>query len=90
MGSDKRKSKRKTMRYAAWVQDGETIPQSCVLADISDTGARLEVDDPNGIPEMFTLLLGGQSSSALRRCKVKWRSEDEIGVQFEARVAAAR
>ena len=90
MRSEKRKHVRKTMRYAAWVQDGETTPQSCVLADISDTGARLEVEKPDDVPELFTLLLSGQANSARRRCRVKWRTEDQVGVEFEGRAPAAR
>ncbi len=90
MRSDKRKHVRKPMRYAAWVQDGETTPQNCVLADISDSGARLEVEKPDDVPELFTLLLSGQANSASRRCRVKWRTEDQVGVQFEGRAAAAR
>ena len=85
MRSDKRKSPRKTMRFGAWVQDGETTPRSCVLADVSDTGARLEVENPDDIPELFTLLLTGRRESPRRRCRVKWRSEDQVGVEFEVR-----
>jgi len=90
MRSEKRKSPRKTMRYGAWVQDGETTPRSCVLADVSDTGARLEVESPDDIPEMFTLLLSGGRESPRRRCRVMWRSEDQVGVRFESRAVAAR
>jgi hypothetical protein len=89
MRADKRKHPRKAMRYAAWVQDGDTNPQSCVLSDISDSGARIEVQNPDDVPELFTLLLSGQANSARRRCRVKWRTEDQIGVQFENRVVPA-
>jgi hypothetical protein len=69
------------MHYSAWAHDGDT-PHRCVVADISDTGARLEVDDPTKIPDKFTLLLDGPDPQR-RTCHVVWRTESEVGVAFE-------
>ena len=76
------------MRYSAWADDGE-VAQGCVVADLSDTGARLEIDDPGTLPDMFTLTLAGPGHQR-RQCRVVWRRDQEIGVTFETPGPKAR
>lgn len=57
--------------------------QGCALADASDTGARLEVDNPDALPERFELLLANRDTAPRRRCHVVWRNDQYIGVNFE-------
>jgi len=52
----------------------------CVVRNISETGAALEVASPLGIPETFNLVIAGDHSS--RHCKVAWRKDKRIGVAF--------
>lgn len=52
----------------------------CVIRNISETGAALEVASPLGIPETFNLVISGDHSS--RPCKVAWRKDKRIGVAF--------
>jgi hypothetical protein len=59
--------------------DGGTI--DCVVRNVSDTGAALEVTSPMGIPEEFNLLISGNRTA--HRCEVKWRAENRIGVAFK-------
>ena len=48
MQKDKRKSRRQPLRYGAWMAlDNEKL-HGCVLSDISDTGARLDVEEFRG------------------------------------------
>jgi PilZ domain-containing protein len=82
MRSEKRKSRRKSMRYSAWIQGGSPKPFGCVVADISDSGARLDVDEPDSVPYRFILLLS-KNGHARRICRTVWRSSSQIGVQFE-------
>jgi hypothetical protein len=54
---------------------------SCMVRNMSDGGAALDVSSPVGIPEHFTLVL-----SADRRhmpCHVVWRKEKRIGIAFD-------
>jgi hypothetical protein len=51
----------------------------CVIADISDGGARLVV--AGGVPEEFGLMIN-DGSGAEYSCRVVWRLDDEIGVEF--------
>lgn len=89
MLKDKRKAARKPMRYSAWVRMSDKSLHGCVLADISDTGARLDVEDATKLPEEFVLLLAGRNGKARRYCRVVWRGPEQIGVQFEKPKAVA-
>ena len=83
---NKRKSKRRLIRYTAWlVLEGDHL-HGCMLSDASDTGARLNVEDSKIIPDTFTLLLAG-NGSAQRTCRVVWRKPQQVGVKFERRLA---
>ncbi len=52
----------------------------CVIRNISETGAALEVTSPVGIPETFNLVSSGDHTT--RQCRVAWRKERRIGVRF--------
>jgi hypothetical protein len=83
MGIEQRQSARQIVNRPAWVDAGaQGAKRDCVLVDISDTGARLELD-PAAIPETFSLLLspGGEER---RACRIVWRSTNQIGVQFQS------
>ena len=81
MQSDKRKAPRKPLRYSAWIAIEGENRQGCVLSDVSDTGARIEVEQPNKLPDEFVLLLAA-SNAPRRHCKVIWRDDTHVGVQF--------
>jgi len=69
------------MRYTAWVaQKGKPL-HGCVVADISESGARLNVEDPDSIPDEFMLVLA-RRGDAQRKCRVVWRKPRQIGVEF--------
>lgn len=83
---DKRKAVRRQMRYTAWLAlDSDTL-HGCALSDISDTGARIDVDNAETVPDTFMLLLSG-NGAARRKCRVVWRTERQIGVTFGPRLA---
>ncbi|HEY4141270.1 MAG TPA: PilZ domain-containing protein [Pseudolabrys sp.] len=85
MINDKRKAVRRTMRYTAWIVLEPGQLHGCALVDVSDTGARLNVENAGNIPDTFTLWLSS-NGSARRKCKVIWRAERQIGVAFERAV----
>jgi hypothetical protein len=86
MRDDKRKSRRKPIRYVAWVTVASDEPQPCLLSDMSDTGARLDVEQADRVPETFVLLLSA-NGAARRACRVVWRKPHQIGVRFEMSAA---
>ena len=89
MLGDKRKHTRKPIRYTAWVVLEDSQRHGCVISDISETGARLELENSDQLPENFLLLLSGRANNAPHRnCRVIWRAPHLIGVHFEKRAAA--
>lgn len=84
-GKDKRKSKRRPVHYAARVEFQSGRTAGCLLSDVSDTGARLEVPYSDKVPERFLLWLT-DTGSARRTCRVVWRKPHEVGVMFERRL----
>lgn len=85
MLKEKRKTARKPMRYTAWVALENSQLHGCVVADISDTGARLDVENSDRLPERFVLRLSGRGGPP-RHCRIMWRAPHQIGVQFEKRI----
>ena len=82
MLGDKRKAHRRQLRYTAWISLGPKKLQGCVVADISDCGARLGVENSKTVPNNFVLLLSA-SGKPKRRCRVVWRNGTQVGVEFE-------
>jgi hypothetical protein len=88
MIKDKRKALRRPVRYTAWVALEDKQLHGCVLSDVSDTGARIDIDETKMIADHFTLFLSS-NGSARRKCKVVWRKPRQIGVTFEQRLNEA-
>jgi hypothetical protein len=63
-----------------------TWRRSCVLLDISDSGARLEVEGPVNVLQAreFFLLLSS-TGLAFRRCELIWIDGAQVGVRFVAK-----
>ncbi len=86
MFNDKRKVRRRPIRYSAWMALDNDRLHGCVLSDISDSGARLDVEDTDALPDHFMLLLSG-NGLARRNCRVIWRAPGQVGVAFERRLS---
>jgi len=53
-------------------------PVSCIVRNLSETGAKIEVHTP--VPDVFDLVFDVNKSR--RSCRVMWRREIQIGVRF--------
>lgn len=85
MISEKRKVCRSSLERRVWIDLGDGSPVvECVLRDISDTGAKLLCTAPKELPDQFVLRLSMDGRVA-RKCRVAWKSGNEIGVAFVAR-----
>jgi hypothetical protein len=70
-----RASPRHDVHYLAHIDLGAGMPMlSCIICDISGTGAKLTIGQRD-VPEEFTLVFR-------RRCKVVRQSDGQIGVRF--------
>jgi hypothetical protein len=83
MRNDKRKAARRAIHYTAWIARKGQPLEGCVLADISDNGARLDVENPESIPDEFMLFLSNRGTPR-RKCAVAWRTDSQVGVKFVA------
>ncbi len=55
-------------------------PVDCIIRNMSEHGAGLELKNPAAIPDIFQLLI--KPELVKRNCRVVWRAENRIGVQF--------
>jgi hypothetical protein len=63
---------------------GGLLSFKCTIRDMSETGARLIVEDPVGIPEHFELVV--ELDGLRGDCEVVRRRGNELGVRFTAPV----
>ena len=77
--SENRKNVRlRTLKAGVIAFDQGTI--SCIVRNVSVSGACLEVAGPLGIPDTFTLLI--ECDHIKRQCHVAWMKDKRIGIQF--------
>ncbi len=80
--AEKRKNLRRSITYPAFIDLGDNVPaRECTLCDASQEGAQIQVTEPNSLPNEFILALSSDGA-ARRRCRVVWRTETQIGVEF--------
>jgi uncharacterized protein (DUF2336 family) len=86
---NRRKHVRRTvnLRVGFASYDGILIGQ-CTVVDVSGGGARLKTDSSVTLPDEFDLFLAANGETR-RRCKVQWRSDHALGVQFLTRQETA-
>ena len=77
---DKRRAPRLRTLKGGSIQFGLAAAIDCIVKNMSQTGAALEVQSPVGIPDEFTLVI--KPESLKRNCRVAWRSAKRIGVEF--------
>jgi hypothetical protein len=77
-----RQSERTPSNVAAAIRtEDDSFKIGCVVRNLSEGGAKLVVDDPNGLPNDFILYLRPDSPIG-RRCHVMWHIENLVGVRF--------
>jgi PilZ domain len=77
-----RKHPRRQFHYSATIATEANAPTtSCVIINISHSGARLVLKKGEELPDRFVLLLSNKGG-AHRRCRVIWRNETTLGVEF--------
>jgi hypothetical protein len=75
-----RSATRRRMLKAGKIEFGSSVID-CILKNVSETGAALEVESPIGIPERFDLVVHQDQSR--RPAHVVWRKERRIGIRFD-------
>ena len=78
----KKREVRKSLRQTGWITfDGGFAARPCVVQDMSATGAKITIDDPNMLPAKLRLALLRDARTG-RPCEVVWRSGKSVGVKF--------
>jgi len=74
--------RRNTTLPATIVFNGGRASLPCVVRNVSESGAKLQVSSVAGVPNSFDLLVEGHRPQS---CRIVWRSLKEIGVAYEMR-----
>ena len=77
---ESRAAPRYRIKKPAWIEYGGD-KTACTARDLSITGASLEVADPNGVPQKFTLVIPEDGLKIA--CQVVRRTEFRMGIKFE-------
>jgi hypothetical protein len=81
MTEQRRDPRQRTYKAARIAFGGRRAVITCLVRDLSDTGACLGLSDPIDIPDVFNLVF--DSGEPSRMCQVVWRKEKRIGVEFQ-------
>ncbi|MGI8568670.1 MAG: PilZ domain-containing protein [Methylocella sp.] len=72
-------ARHRALKGARIVFKGRAATIDCVVRNLSDRGACLNMESPIGIPDSFDLVL---DDASVRHCRVTWRKATQIGVEF--------
>jgi hypothetical protein len=73
---------RKSVRQSGWITlDGGFAARPCTVLDLSSTGAKLTVDDPQVVTAKVRLAFSRDARTG-RTCQVVWRRGKTLGIKF--------
>jgi hypothetical protein len=78
MSEQRAATRRRTFKAGTIEFGGGAI--DCLVRNISETGAQLEVISPLYVPNRFTLYI--VSDELKQPCRVVWKREKRLGVRF--------
>ena len=77
---ERRKFARARVIKSAKLVVGTSSVVDCVVRNLTNTGARVEVPNTAALPENLVLTFDGGRS--MRSCRLVWRTVNETGVEF--------
>jgi hypothetical protein len=82
MALTRKREARKSLQQPGWITlEGGFAARPCVVRDMSSTGARITIDDPNTLPAKLRLAFARDARTG-RACEVVWRRGKTFGVKF--------
>ncbi|WP_349369594.1 PilZ domain-containing protein [Salinarimonas sp.] len=72
--------RRRTLMSAQIRYSGGAVTADCVVRNISDTGAKIDVSAGIVLPERFDLVI--PQKNVVHACELRWRRAAEAGVAF--------
>jgi PilZ domain-containing protein len=78
----KKRETRKSLHQPGWITlEGGFAARRCEVHDMSSTGAKITIDDPNALPAKLRLAFARDARTG-RPCEVVWRRGKSVGVKF--------
>ena len=78
----KKREPRKSLHQSGWITlEGGFAARPCVVQDLSSTGAKITIDDPNTLPAKLKLAFARDARTG-RSCEVVWRRGNSVGIKF--------
>jgi hypothetical protein len=82
MALTRKREARKSLQQRGWIFfDGGFAARPCTVQDMSTTGAKILIDDPNSLPARLRLALVRDGRTG-RNCEVVWRRGRTVGIRF--------
>jgi hypothetical protein len=82
MALTRKREARKSLQQPGWITlEGGFAARPCVVRDMSSTGARITIEDPNSLPAKLRLAFARDARTG-RACEVVWRRGKSFGVKF--------
>jgi PilZ domain len=82
MAAVKKRESRKSLQQPGWITlEGGFAARQCVVQNMSATGARITVEDPNALPARLRLAFARDARTG-RKCEVVWRRGKTVGIRF--------
>jgi hypothetical protein len=80
--ASKKRETRKSVHQPGWITlEGGFAARQCVVRDLSATGAKVTIDDPNTLPAKLRLAFSRDARTG-RACEVVWRRGKSVGIKF--------
>jgi len=80
--ANKKRETRKSLQQPGWITlEGGFAVRPCVVRDMSSTGAKITIDDPNSLPGKLRLAFTRDARTG-RNCEVVWRRGQSVGIKF--------
>jgi hypothetical protein len=77
LDKERRRARRLShMQFASFIEL-EAEKRDCLVSQVSETGARIEIPQAQELPAEFVLYLSGKIP---RRCRVVWRNDKALGI----------
>ena len=82
MAVTKKREARKSLVQPGWITlEGGFAMRPCVVQDMSTTGAKITIEDPNVLPARLRLAFTRDARTG-RKCEVVWRRGKSVGIRF--------
>ena len=83
MAITRKREVRKSLHQPGWITlEGGFAARPCVVQDMSATGAKITIDDPNVLPARLRLAFARDARTG-RPCEVVWRRGKSLGIKFD-------